>query len=670
MNPASQNLRISILISNYNYARFIGETIESVLAQTVQPLEIIVGDDGSTDPSAVVVARYADRVRYIQYEHSGATAVRTHLLQEAQGDWLLMLDADDRLAPNFLAAMQEKVRAALPDDQLAFAYPDSECFGGRTGRIVRPEFDAQLLKKGNYIVVTSLLRTSVARRFGFDPAFRAGQSDYDYFLTLVSHGYRGLHVPEALLYYRIHSASMTSAVLRKSRQRQIMRRLLRKHRHFFTRDEARAAMAAATQRYWASLIEARSPFAGAGQRVGNLLRFARAGLNHAELFHQARYALAPASYFRRRYPAADVFYLFRDTAERRRMVARLPAVSPNQTQLFGYAELRASGLSMDCNLCLPRTSSVRETVAGWHERWYAPRTGVGLGDVMSVRAHLWQMNRARVVVATTDNTGLPAARLKARGALRAPLIYISVGLPERMAAVRAISPAREARYRRRLAHVNQFVAYGHAEAEWLREWLGAPDKVQFIPFGVDAQQWQPNDVGQEMTDLVSVGADPQRDFELLLEYARQRPAVQVQLVVGRDAAQTLRHVPPNVTVHVQLPVRQVRDMMAGARVLVLPVKENTYSGATTTLLQGMALGKAVAVSRVGAIRAGYGLQDDVNMRWLEPGSHASMNAVLDDLLAQPQARQRLGEAARRHVVTQRAWPRYVDALRECIQKWM
>lgn len=670
MNPASQNLQISVIIPNYNYAQFIGEAIESVLAQTVAPLEIIVGDDGSTEHSAAVVAQYADRVRYIQYPHSGETVVRTNLLHETRGEWVVMLDADDRLAPNYLEIMQEKIRAALPDDRLAFAYPDSECFGGRCGRIVRPEFDAQLLKKGNYIVVSSLVRADVARRFGFDSLFRAGQSDYDFFLTLASHGYRGLHVPEAILHYRIHSASMTSDVLRKSRQRQIMRRLLRKHRHFFTRDEARTAMTTATQRYWASLIEARSPFAGLGRRTLDLMRFVRAGLNHAELFQQALYALAPAAYHRRRYPPADVFYLFRDTVERRRILAHLPAVDLNRTQLFGFAELQQSGWSMDCNLRLPRISSVRETVAGWIERWYAPRAGVGRGDVMAVRAHLWQMNRAKVVVATTDNTGMPAARLKASGRLKAKLVYISVGLPERMAAVRKISPAREARYRNMLSRVDQFVAYGYAEAEWLREWLGTPDKVQFVPFGVDVEQWRPMPDAPKIADVVSVGADPQRDFPLLLAYARQHPHVRVQLVVGQDAAAKLMDVPPNVTVQVQLPVKRVQEVMAGARVLVLPVKENTYSGATTTLLQGMALEKAVAVSRVGAIRDGYGLQDDLNIRWLEPGSQASMNVVLNDLLARPEACQRLGATARRHVVEELSWSRYVETMRQCIMKWI
>lgn len=670
MNRVAHNLQISVIIPNYNYAQFIGAAIESVLAQTVPPLEIIVGDDGSTDHSAAVVAQYADRVRYIQYPHAGETVTRTNLLHEVRGEWVVMLDADDRLAPNFLEIMQEKMCAALPDDRLVFAYPDSECFGDRSGRIVRPEFDAQLLKQGNYIVVTSLVRTDVARRFGFDSLFRAGQSDYDFFLTLASHGYRGLHVPEAVLHYRIHSSSITSDVLRKSRQRQIMRRLLRKHRHFFTRDEARAAMTAATQRYWASLIEARSPFAGLGRRLLDLMRFVRAGLNHAELFQQALYALAPAVYHCRRYPPADVFYLFRDTAERRRMLAHLPAVDLNRTQLFGFAELQQSGWSTDCNLRLPRISSVRETVAGWIERWYAPRAGVGLGDVTAVRAHLWQMNRAKVVVATTDNTGLPAARLKASGRLKAKLVYISVGLPERMEAVRRMSPAREARYRSMLSRVDQFVAYGHAEAEWLREWLGTPDKVQFVPFGVDTDQWCPMPNAPEMADVVSVGADPQRDFELLLEYARQHPQVRVQLVVGQDAAAKLTTVPSNVTVQVQLPVDRLREVMAGARVLVLPVKENTYSGATTTLLQGMALGKAVVVSRVGAIRDGYGLQDELNIRWLEPGSQTSLNDVLNDLLARPEARQRLGEAARRHVVEELSWPRYVEALRQCIMKWM
>jgi glycosyltransferase involved in cell wall biosynthesis len=338
--------------------------------------------------------------------------------------------------------------------------------------------------------------------------------------------------------------------------------------------------------------------------------------------------------------------------------------------LFGFAELQQSGWSMDCNLRLPRISSVRETVAGWIERAYAPRTGIGLGDVCSVRAHLWQMNRARVVVATTDNTGLPAARLKASGELRVPLAYVSVGLPERIQAADKRSPARALRYRRRLAAVDRFVAYGHAEAEWLRQWLGDSKKVRFVPFGVDTEQWRPAVAAVETTDVLSVGSDPKRDFGLLAEYARRHPKIGVCLVVGKDCAAGLGELPANVDVRVQIPAEELKTIVAGARVVALPVKENTYSGATTTLLQCMAMGKAVAVSRVGAIREGYGFEDGMNLRWMEPGSPESLAEVVDSLLADEAARRRLGERARRHVVEHLGWDRYVLGIESAIAEWL
>ena len=414
------------------------------------------------------------------------------------------------------------------------------------------------------------------------------------------------------------------------------------------------------------LVAARSPFAGFGRRCADWRACARAGWRDPEFRKQTAYVLAPDRYFRESEKPADVFYLFRDTPARREMLQSGDFGGLAGGQLFGFAELRQKGVAVDCNLRLPRISSVRETVAGWIEKAYAPRTGIGLGDVCSVRAHLWQMNRARVVVATTDNTGLPAARLKARGRLRAPLVYVSVGLPERIEAAAAISPARAARYRKRLACVDRFVAYGWAEAEWLRRWLGDPDKVRFLPFGVDTAQWRPKDGVAETTDVLGIGSDPKRDFDLLVEYSRARPTATVRLVVGRDCAARLGPLPPNVDLRVDVPIAEVRQAIAAARVVALPVRENTYSGATTTLLQCLAMGKAVVVSRVGAIRAGYGFEDDVNLRWMEPSSGESLARAVDGLLADPAARQRLGAAARRHVEENLDWNRYVRGIESAL----
>ena len=671
-NPAGKP-PISVVIPTYNYARFLPQAIESALGQTASPLEILVADDGSTDETAAVAARYGTAVKYRRFGHVGVYALRARMLAEIRGDWFLNLDADNWIAPDFLEKMGEILAANGKDETFAFAYPDMELFGESEGRVERPEFDAQRLKTGNYIDMNSVIRTEVARRFGFDPAFNSGQGDYDFFLTLAENGFRGARVPEARLHYRVHGGSITRNVGRKRNQRAIMRRIVRKHRGFFGPAEARAALAAADNRVLVSLIGSRSPFAGFGRRLAAWRRFARAGWQHAEFRRQTGYCFRPRRYFERREQPADVFYLFRDTPQRRDMVRRALEGARGALageQLFGFDVLKNMGISADCNLRLPRVGGVCQTVLGWLDRWYTPRTGIGLGDLRSLRAHLWQMNRAKVVVATSDNTGLAALRLKARGSLKVPLVYVSIGLPERMMAVESISPVRAARYRRRLKCVDRFVAYGWAEVEWLRETLGDAAKVRFIPFGVDTETWRPGEDAQEEIDVLGIGYDSMRDFGLLADYARRHPKVSVCLVASLERTASLGALPSNLRLLRPMPVGELREWMASAKVLALPVKENTYSGATTTLLQGMAMGKACAVSRVGAIREGYGLEDGVNVRWLEPGSQAGFDAAIDALLAQPEPRRRLGEAARRHAAERLSWRRYADAMVECLSEWI
>ena len=87
---------VSVVIPCYNQAHFLGEAIESVLAQTYPHLEIVVVDDGSTDNTGEVAARYPG-VRYVRQENQGLAAARNTGLRHSSGDYLVFLDADDRL---------------------------------------------------------------------------------------------------------------------------------------------------------------------------------------------------------------------------------------------------------------------------------------------------------------------------------------------------------------------------------------------------------------------------------------------------------------------------------------------------------------------------------------------------------------------------------------------
>lgn len=86
---------VSVIIPSYNSAAFLRDAVDSVLAQTRPPDEIIVVDDGSQDDTAQICAAWAGRVRYIRQENRGASAARNTGIAAAVGDWLAFLDADD-----------------------------------------------------------------------------------------------------------------------------------------------------------------------------------------------------------------------------------------------------------------------------------------------------------------------------------------------------------------------------------------------------------------------------------------------------------------------------------------------------------------------------------------------------------------------------------------------
>ncbi|WHO77216.1 glycosyltransferase [Rhizobium sp. BT03] len=102
---------LSVLINNYNYARFLGRAIDSVLSQDARNVEIIVVDDGSTDQSRAVLEAYDSRVKVIFQENAGQAAAINTAVGSSMGEILCFLDADDWWAPGKLSATAAAFRA-------------------------------------------------------------------------------------------------------------------------------------------------------------------------------------------------------------------------------------------------------------------------------------------------------------------------------------------------------------------------------------------------------------------------------------------------------------------------------------------------------------------------------------------------------------------------------
>jgi glycosyltransferase involved in cell wall biosynthesis len=356
----------------------------------------------------------------------------------------------------------------------------------------------------------------------------------------------------------------------------------------------------------------------------------------------------------------SVFFLFRDSSERRQALVA-PRGSPERYLLFGFDELRARGLEASHNLELRRPPAWAR-VLGASVKWALERAGGYGGDFASVLASLRRANRADVVFSTVDTVGIPALLLRRARLLRPPLVYVAIGLPERLVRLRTERIRRL--YASALASCEVVIAYSEHEVDVLREWAGrrgARATVEFVPFGVDVESFRP---GTEETadDVVSVGADPHRDFALLVDVAARMPQTSFRIITTREHARALSAPPANVAVETDLPFAEMRARLAGARVVALPVRDNSYSGATTVLLQALALGKPVVVTRTRAIASGYGLVDGANCRLVPPGDQEALTSAVADLLGDDEQARALGSAARAHVERDLTWGRYVERI--------
>src|SRR5918993_3738999 len=102
---------VTVVIPCYNQAHFLTEAIESVLSQSYPNFEVVVVDDGSTDDTSEVASRYPQKVRLIRQENRGLAGARNTGIGHARGEYLVFLDADDRLLPKALEVGIEQLEA-------------------------------------------------------------------------------------------------------------------------------------------------------------------------------------------------------------------------------------------------------------------------------------------------------------------------------------------------------------------------------------------------------------------------------------------------------------------------------------------------------------------------------------------------------------------------------
>jgi glycosyltransferase involved in cell wall biosynthesis len=205
--------KVSVIIPAHNAARFVTETVESVLNQTHRNLEVIVVDDGSTDETAEVLRAFDDRIVLRSQPNGGVARARNEGARVATGEWLAFLDADDLWLPDKLER-----QLGLADPGTSWIYSDRFNFGSREGvPEVQSEITAMyegdvftaLLVEGNFISSsTVIVRKEIFDRAGGYCENLRGTEDWDLWIR-VSERNPIRFCPMQLLRYRIHSAGIS-----------------------------------------------------------------------------------------------------------------------------------------------------------------------------------------------------------------------------------------------------------------------------------------------------------------------------------------------------------------------------------------------------------------------------------------------------------------------------
>jgi glycosyltransferase involved in cell wall biosynthesis len=219
---------VSVVIPCFNYGHFVEQAIRSVLAQTFQNFEIIVVEGGSTDPASVDELRLIEALGlpktrfYYRSERHLAGDNRNFGIGWARGRYICCLDADDLLRPVYLEV------AVFLVEVLGYDLVSSsvECFGESAERWLVPEPRFPDIMTENQVATAALFRRSAWAHVGGIRDWGSGREyvfeDWDFWIRLLGHGFKGKSIREPLLLYRVHPASLTNTArpeLKEQRER-------------------------------------------------------------------------------------------------------------------------------------------------------------------------------------------------------------------------------------------------------------------------------------------------------------------------------------------------------------------------------------------------------------------------------------------------------------------
>lgn len=208
-----KDIKYSIIVTAYNYEKFLRLCLDSCLEQSPDiAYEIIVINDGSTDSTEEILKEYDFPIlSYYTIPNSGIEAASNFGFQKAKGEYLIRVDADDQLVSNYLDIVDQYIDSSKEK----FYYPNYYVVDNE-GKILEtvelPEYARnEVLGRGDFLATGTVYRKDYLKKIGFYPTLNknTGLENYELILSLLQSGIEGLRIPDQLFYYRRHSLNMS-----------------------------------------------------------------------------------------------------------------------------------------------------------------------------------------------------------------------------------------------------------------------------------------------------------------------------------------------------------------------------------------------------------------------------------------------------------------------------
>lgn len=224
-------VKISIIVPCYNQAQYLDECLNSVLNQQFQDWECIVINDGSSDNTEAIAAKWTEkdsRFKYFRKENGGVCSARNYGIERAIGEWILPLDGDNYINPDYLWEASKYF-----DENFKIIYGNALKFGMTNETWIFPKYTSEKMALFNLIDNCAFYKKEDFHKIGgYDVQMLHGLEDWEFWINLLKDGGKVKHLPGIYLNYRVQEKSRQTD-LDPNTFEEMVRHIESKHTDFF-----------------------------------------------------------------------------------------------------------------------------------------------------------------------------------------------------------------------------------------------------------------------------------------------------------------------------------------------------------------------------------------------------------------------------------------------------